>query len=61
MYTIEVVTNHKLPWKKQKYHWRIRVGKDIIATSENYYNYEDCYAVAFNLMRNLSNSRIVSL
>lgn len=62
MYTIEVVTNYKLPWRKQKYHWRIKVGSgEIIAVSEQYYNYDDCYAVAWNLKRNLSDSKVVEL
>lgn len=56
MYHIEVITNKKLPWRKQRYHWRIQHYGDIILTSEMYYNLEDCRAVGKLMHSNLRNS-----
>lgn len=56
MYHIEVITNPKLPWRKQRYHWHIISHGKIILTSETYHNFDDCCAAAKNLYNNLYNS-----
>ena len=63
MYHFEIVTNTKKSLlnyfrKPQRYHWRIRRNGNIIATSETYYNLDDCTEVATHLQSKIKGATL---
>jgi len=47
-------------WLKQKYHFRIVAGNGkILASSEGYYNLDDCVDAAESIQKEIHNAKIL--